>query len=122
MPSKIVEHPSPRVGERCPRVREPYAWAWEPCLFVRERCALVGEQCRFVREHCLLGRRPYLFRGTLSELSERRDALAAVRMGLPEVRRVLGPVHGDRSDELTRKETTCPQSPSPPFVVWVSHW
>jgi hypothetical protein len=99
-------------------------WAWEHCLFVREHFPFVGEHCLFVPEHrpfareqCLFARHPHPFRATPPELSEARDALAAAHIVLREERRVLGPVPcSSVPDSLTKKETTCPQSPSPPFV------
>ena len=83
----------------------------------------VTEQHLFAREHCPFAGHPHPYASTPSLLSEHRDVLAAVPVGLREERRVLGPVHCAFAGRYcTRKETTCPQPPSPPFTVWVSHW
>jgi hypothetical protein len=86
---------------------EHYAFGTEQCLFVMDRYLFVTGRCLFVREHCPFAGHPHPDRATPSPLSEQRDVLAAVAMGLREERRVLEPVHCAFAGRYyTRKETT----------------
>src|ERR1700728_276192 len=104
-------------------VAEHSLFVREHCLFGGEHCVFVTKNCVFEGEHCPFAGHPHPYGATPSPLSEQRDALAVVPVGLREERRVLGRVHCAFAGRYcTRKLTTCPQPPSPPLVVWVSHW